>query len=202
MFTGIVSELGTIDAIEPSDTGVRFTITAPRTVIGVQTGDSIAVNGVCLTVTGLTPGSFRCVAVTETLERSSLGALKVHDPVNLERPMPADGRFDGHMVQGHVDGVGTILSIDAEGDAKRIRVGSDSSLARYMVEKGSVTLDGTSLTITAVAPIDASKTWIEVVLIPHTLENTVFGTKNEGDTLNIEVDVIAKYVERMTGLDR
>lgn len=202
MFTGIISELGTVVSVAPSDTGVSFTIRAPRSVGDVRTGDSIAVNGVCLTAVAINDDSFECVAVTETLERTSLGRLGTGDRVNLERPMAADGRFDGHIVQGHVDGVGTIVSIDTEGDARRVRVSVDSSLARYMVEKGSVTLDGASLTVTEVSPEESSETWFEVVLIPHTLDQTVFASSSVGDVANVEVDVIAKYVERMMGMNR
>jgi riboflavin synthase len=202
MFTGIVSELGTVTSAVRSGTGITFTIRAPATVVGVKSGDSIAVNGVCLTATRLGTDSFECVAVTETLDRTSLGSLAETDPVNLERPLAADGRFDGHIVQGHVDGVGTIAGIGDEGDARRLRITVEPFLTRYMVEKGSVTLDGTSLTITAVSPLRASEAWIEVVLIPHTLESTVFGTRATGDLVNVEVDVIAKYVERITGLGR
>jgi riboflavin synthase len=166
--------------------------------MGAKAGDSIAVNGVCLTATSIDGDSFGCMAVGETLERTSLSGLVAGDPVNLERPMPADGRFDGHIVQGHVDGIGTILAVTGEGDAKRIRVGVATPLSPYVVEKGSVTVDGTSLTITATSDPNSPETWFEVVLIPHTLENTVFGTRSAGDKVNVEVDVIAKYVERMT----
>ncbi len=202
MFTGIISEIGSVAAATSSDTGVLLTIDAPHTVTGLTVGDSIAVNGVCLTATAVTPDSFDCFAVSETIDRTSLGSLARGSKVNLERPMAADGRFDGHIVQGHVDGVGEVLDIDDEGDAKRVRLSLDPTLLRYVVEKGSITLDGTSLTITALADSDASEGWVEVVLIPHTLDHTVFGDRAVGDPVNVEVDVIAKYVERMTELHR
>lgn len=200
MFTGIVSELGTVSDAITTDSGVHFTISAPRTVEGLRIGDSVAVNGVCLTATSVTADSFECFAVGETIDRTSLGALDVGSTTNLERPMAADGRFDGHIVQGHVDGMGTIVAIRDEGDAKRVRLGLDRALAGYLVEKGSVTLDGTSLTVTAVSDGDSSDAWLEVVLIPHTLSHTVFGERVVGDPVNVEVDVIAKYVERMMEL--
>lgn len=202
MFTGIVSELGTVSAVLRTADGVEITITGSETTSGLRVGDSVAVNGVCLTATSTADDSFVAFAVGETLDRTTLGLLEPDDSVNLERPMPADGRFDGHVVQGHVDGVGTIISASDEGDARRLRVRLDDALARYLVEKGSVTLDGTSLTVTATSRIDDDSTWIEVALIPHTLAHTVFGVREVGDAVNIEVDVIAKYVERMMELKR
>ncbi len=202
MFTGIVSELGTVSAVLRTADGVEITIAASETTTDLHVGDSVAVNGVCLTATSTTDGSFVAFAVGETLDRTTLGLLEPDDRVNLERPMLADGRFDGHVVQGHVDGVGTIISISDEGDARRLRVRLEDPLARYLVEKGSVTLDGTSLTVTATSPIGNGSPWIEVALIPHTLAHTVFGDREVGDAVNIEVDVIAKYVERMMELKR
>ncbi len=136
-------------------------------------------------------------AVMETLERSNLGDLVTGDAVDLERPTAADGRFDGHIVQGHVDGVGHVLSRSREGDAERIRIAIPAHLSRYVVEKGSITVDGVSLTVTASSPLDDGAGWFEVVLIPHTLEVTVLGVRVAGDAVNIEVDVLAKYVERI-----
>jgi riboflavin synthase len=131
------------------------------------------------------------------MTRTSLGALESGSVVNLERPLAATGRFDGHIVQGHVDGVGEIVEMADEGGSVRIRVTLPPDLSRYLVEKGSITVDGTSLTVTAVSETDASRAWFEFVLIPHTLEVTAFGTRRPGDAVNLEVDVIAKYVERM-----
>jgi riboflavin synthase len=197
MFTGIVSELGTVAAIEPADFGKRLTIGCDGTRRELGIGDSVAVNGVCLTVVELTGNGFVVDAVEETLARSNLGSLTVGSAVDLERPMPADGRFDGHFVQGHVDGVGRVLNITPEGTALRIRITAPTTLGRYVVEKGSVTVDGVSLTITSVSAPDVAETWFEVVIIPHTLQVTVFGGRSVGDAVNLEVDVIAKYVERM-----
>lgn len=197
MFTGIVTEMGTVAAVEETATGRRVQITAPDTARGMKIGDSVAVNGVCLTAVAVGAAGFALEAVGETLARTNLGALSLGDSVDLERPMPAHGRFDGHVVQGHVDATGTVARIDAEGEARRTRVAVPSQLGRYLVEKGSVTVDGVSLTVTAVSPADAGAAWFEVVLIPHTLEATVLGLRAVGDAVNLEVDVIAKYVERI-----
>ncbi len=199
MFTGIVTELGTVTSLETIDGAVRLTVEAPETVVDVRVGDSVSVNGVCLTAVNLTNTTFSVEIVEESLSRSSLGSLVVGDNVNLERPMPASGRFDGHIVQGHVDGVGTVMSIDSEGEASRYRVAVPLALARYVVEKGSIAVDGTSLTITAVSEVDDPSPWFEMVLIPHTIDVTVLGKAAPGTRVNLEVDVIAKYVERMVG---
>lgn len=198
MFTGIVTELGRVAVLERGEVA-RMEIDAPSTCDGLVVGDSVAVNGVCLTAVSIDGGRFTVEAVPETLSRSSLGDLDVGSPVNLERPMRADGRFDGHIVQGHVDGVGTIVLMETEGGSVRVRTRIPSSLAGYVVEKGSISIDGTSLTVTAVSGVGEEPAWCEVVLIPHTLDVTVFGSKRAGDRVNLEVDVIAKYVERMMG---
>jgi riboflavin synthase len=197
MFTGIVTELGRLASVESTDFGKRLAVQCAQTRSSLRIGDSVSVNGVCLTVVALSEHGFTVEAVAETLQRSNLGGADVGDPLDLERPMAADGRFDGHLVQGHVDGVGTILSIESEGTARRIRIGAPLPLSPYLVEKGSVTVDGVSLTITAVALPGAGDVWFEVVIIPHTLDVTVFGVRTIGDEVNLEVDVIAKYVERM-----
>jgi riboflavin synthase len=197
MFTGIVSELGTVASIRELDGASSLTVTAPETVVGVAVGDSIAVNGVCLTAVAVGDSAFTVEIVEESLQRSSLGSLRRGDTVNLERPMVADGRFDGHIVQGHVDGVGHIEEIRSEGDASRLRVSIPRGLARYIVEKGSIAVDGTSLTVTAVSDAQTDKPWFEMVLIPHTLDATVLGSADIGSPVNLEVDVIAKYVERL-----
>ncbi|MCL1595169.1 MAG: riboflavin synthase [Actinomycetia bacterium] len=199
MFTGIVSEVGRVEDVLPIDGGRQLTIRGKRTAADIQDGDSVAVDGVCLTVVLHSSTSFSVQIVDESLGRSALGNLVRGNDVNLERPMRADGRFDGHIVQGHVDGVGVIASLEGEGGATRIRVKHPSTLGRYIVEKGSITVDGTSLTVTAVCDRDADPAWFEVVLIPHTLSATVFGSKEVDSPVNIEVDVIAKYVERMIG---
>lgn len=197
MFTGIIEELGHVEAIERTDGGARLTVVAPRSVADLSIGDSIAVNGTCLTAVHIADGRFEAEAVLETLTRTNLGDLAVGSPVNLERPMRADGRFDGHIVQGHVDGVGTVAALTEEGDGYRLTVAMPSELAPYVVEKGSITIDGISLTVAALGS-DA----IEVAIIPHTMQATVLGTRQVGDRVNLEVDVVAKYVERMLGAHR
>jgi riboflavin synthase len=192
MFTGIVETMGTIQSVEPFEMGRTLSI---RTDLeGLEVGDSVAVNGVCLTVVARTGSGFRADVVHETLQRTDLGALASGDPVDLERPMPADGRFDGHIVQGHVDATGTVASRKAEGESIRMKIEVPADAARYVAEKGSVAVDGVSLTVTAVGD-----SWFEVALIPHTLDVTVLGVREPGDKVNIEVDVLAKYVERMMG---
>jgi riboflavin synthase len=184
VFTGIVEELGRV--VEVTDT--RIVIRGGCVVQDAFYGASIAVNGCCLTMTHIGVDTFGADVMVETFNRTSLGALKQGDPVNLERPMKADGRFGGHVVQGHVDGVGTIES-HTEGV---VRVAIPGDLARYVVEKGSVTLDGVSLTV-----VEAGDTHLTVSLIPATLDLTTLGRKGTGDPVNIEVDVLAKYVERL-----
>ncbi len=196
MFTGIVSELGTVAEVAHEADAVTFRIVAPNTVETLAIGDSVAINGVCLTAIDLVADSFAVHAVHETITRTSLGTLEKGDHVNLERPMAADGRFDGHIVQGHVDAVGVIVSLEDEGTSIRVRAAVGSEIARYVVEKGSICVDGTSLTVTAVGSADGNA-WFEFVLIPHTMEVTAFGERQLGDLVNVEVDVIAKYVERM-----
>ena len=194
MFTGIVEAMGRVVSVAATPTGRRVEIAEP-VLRDMKAGDSIAVNGVCLTAVLVDEGSVTVDVVQESLDRSNLGALEAGARVDLERPMPANGRFDGHIVQGHVDGVGTVLAIDGEGDAIRMRIALPGALARYVVEKGSVTVDGVSLTVTATgADPDA---WFEIVLIPHTLRVTVLGLRGIGDPVNLEMDVLAKYVERL-----
>lgn len=192
MFTGIVEEKGRVAHITPADQGVRLMIDAPLVAADLSIGDSVAVNGVCLTVVEATGSAFAADVVKETLDRSNLGGLRPNDAVDLERPMPAAGRFDGHIVQGHVDGTGRVTDITPEGESVRMRLSSPPSLERYLVEKGSVTVDGVSLTVAGVSDGE-----FEVALIPHTLEVTVLGERQPGDVVNLEVDVIAKYVERL-----
>lgn len=198
MFTGIVTEVGRIAEVESTEAGRRIVIEAQDTVNGLSVGDSVAVNGVCLTAVAVDGAWFSVDAVAETLDRSNLGALDAGVRVDLERPVAAAiGRFDGHVVQGHVDGVGVIEAVTSEGDAHRMRVGAPPQLAPYLVEKGSVTVDGVSLTITAVSPVADDRPWFEVVLIPHTLEVTVLGDRKLDDQVNLEADIFAKYVERL-----
>ncbi len=192
MFTGIVERMGTIGSVEHAGGRRRLVVEAPEIVGDMNIGDSVAVNGVFLTAVGVASGGFEVEAVIETLERSNLGELKPGDHVNLERPLAAGGRLDGHIVQGHVDGMGTLRSIETEGASRRLWFEAPPELRRYLVEKGSVSVDGVSLTVSGVDP-----TGFEVVLIPHTLDVTVFGTRRVGDRVNLEVDVLAKYVERL-----
>lgn len=199
MFTGIVAELGQVTEARAIDSGRQLTVAAVDTASEIDTGDSVSVNGVCLTVMEHTTGTFTVQVVDETLSRTTLGELVKGSAVNLERPMTATGRFDGHIVQGHVDGVGVIVSLTREGDASRVRIEVPRGVSRYIVEKGSITIDGTSLTVTALSEIGEQAAWFEVVLIPHTLDATVFGTRSVGSRVNLEVDVIAKYVERLIG---
>jgi riboflavin synthase len=183
MFTGIVEELGTVEHRE----GGRLRIRASGVLDDVDVGASIAVNGTCLTVVAWGDGWWEADVVDETFDRTSLGALKPGDPVNLERPMRADGRFGGHIVQGHVDGVGTIVV-----PPPHLRVTAPTALLRYIVEKGSIAVDGTSLTVAAVHPDGFS-----VAIIPHTADVTTLGHKGTGDPVNLEVDLVAKYVESL-----
>jgi riboflavin synthase len=196
MFTGIVAELGTVEQVAETVTGRRIEIDGGALVADMNVGDSIAINGVCLTAVEIARSTVTVDVVQESLDRSNLGLLAAGTRIDLERPMAASGRFDGHIVQGHVDGVGTIESIVPEGDAVRMRISMSPELARYVVEKGSVTVDGVSLTVTAVG----TEPWLEIVLIPHTLEVTVLGLREPGDKVNLEMDVLAKYVERLMSL--
>jgi len=191
MFTGIVEHRGTVTRAERRVDGMRLVLdTGPLADIGL--GGSISVNGVCLTAVETVPGRATVEVVKETLDRSTLDSLDAGHAVNLELPMRADGRFGGHIVQGHVDGVGEILGMEAEGDGKRMRLGVPERLTRYMVEKGSITVDGVSLTIAA---LDGAE--VEIALIPHSLEMTTLGLRSVGEKVNLEVDVLAKYVESL-----
>ncbi len=192
MFTGIVEEVGTVNAVvnTGSSSGVR--INAKTVLEGTKTGDSIAVNGVCLTVTKMGSGWFEADVMNETLRRSSLGSLSQGSPVDLERAMAAGGRFGGHIVSGHIDGTGNIVSMKNDGIAVWITIAADSRILRYIVEKGSVAIDGISLTVAKVTDKDFC-----VSVIPHTLKNTVLGFKKAGDTVNLENDIIGKYVEKL-----
>ena len=192
MFTGIVEELGEIRELAELGDSVRLTVRGPRVVVGARHGDSVAVNGVCLTVVRADGETFTADVMRETLDRSCLGALTPGDPVNLERPMRLDGRLGGHLVQGHVDGTGRIESREHSEHWDVVRISLPTDLARYVVVKGSITVDGVSLTVASVD--DESFT---VSVIPTTLELTTLGHKQVGDPVNLEVDVIAKYVERL-----
>ena len=191
MFTGLVEDLGTIESLESGADGARVRITT-RLAGEIGEGDSVAVNGVCLTATEVNAGGFATEAMNQTLEVTALGALGAGDRVNLELAMAAGDRLGGHIVQGHADGVGTVLSIEEDGFARRLRVALGPELIRYVVEKGSICLGGVSLTVSALGD-----DWAEVSLIPETLERTTLGEAAAGDQLNVECDVVAKYVERL-----
>jgi len=198
MFTGIVEELGTVRGVEPVGDGARMQIAATRVLEDAAIGASIAVNGCCLTVVELGEGGFAADAVTETLRRTALGALQPGDPVNLERPVRLQDRLGGHLVQGHVDAVGTLRAAEPDADgSQRMEFSAPAALLRYVVEKGSITVDGISLTVAA-----ALDDGFAVAVIPHTLAVTTLGTKTVGDPVNFEVDIVAKYVERLLVTDR
>ena len=196
MFTGIVEELGVIADREDLSDAARFTVRGPIVTADAGHGDSIAVNGVCLTVVDLRPGEFTVDVMGETLRRSSLSDLAAGSTVNLERAMPANGRFGGHIVQGHVDGTGRVLSVSPSENWTVVRIGVPGKLTRYLVEKGSITVDGVSLTVSSVGG-SGDDSWFEISLIPTTLNETNLGATKPGTVVNLEVDVIAKYVERL-----
>ena len=192
MFTGIVEELGRVVALERQGDSAVLRIRGPLVVSDATHGASIAVNGVCLTVTEHDAETFAVDVMAESLERSSLGSLHEGDVVNLERAMSAGGRFGGHVVQGHVDGTGTILAKEPAERWTVVRIALPDRLARYVAEKGSITVDGVSLTV-----VEAGSDFFTVSLIPTTLDLTTLGPKQPGDPVNLEVDVLAKYVERL-----
>ena len=192
MFTGIVAEVGRVIRCQQTDRGRRLTVQAPGITEDLEVGDSVAVNGICLTAVEVDPPRFQMEAVSETLARTNLGDATEDSSVNLERPVRLGGRLDGHVVQGHVDGVGVVLDIQPEGESRRVVLSVPEELERYLVYKGSVAVDGVALTVTAVA-----KRSFEVALIPHTLASTTLGSWKAGDKANIEVDILAKYVEKL-----
>ncbi|MFF1925025.1 riboflavin synthase [Streptomyces sp. NPDC058221] len=194
MFTGIVEELGEVTAVENLGDASRFRLRGPVVTEGAKHGDSIAVNGVCLTVVDLGEQDFTADVMAETLNRSSLGALRAGSRVNLERPMAVGGRLGGHIVQGHVDGTGRIVERKISENWEIVKISLPPELTRYVVEKGSITVDGVSLTV-----VDAGPDYFTISLIPTTLALTTLGHKEPGDPVNLEVDVIAKYVERLLG---
>ena len=191
MFTGIIETVGIIEGIEPGDDLTRLLIGAESIADGVKLGDSVAVNGGCLTVTSIRDGRFAFEAIPETMERTSLGDLKVGSRVNLERAMRAGDRLDGHIVQGHVDGIGTIRQVIQDGNDVRLQIDCEPELADCVVEKGSIAVDGVSLTVAALLP-----SGFEVALIPHTLEVTTLSDRQIHDRVNLEADVLGKYVKR------
>ena len=188
MFTGIVEEVGQVKLA----TGGQLQVAAKKVTEDMALGASICVSGVCLTVTSVFKSSFSVDVVPETIRRSNLGDLKIDDFVNLERPLPANGRFGGHIVQGHVDGTGTVESIEPDGDASMVRITVTDDLMRYIVPKGFITVDGVSLTV-----VNCDSMGLTFTLVPHTHENTVFQARKPNDRVNLEIDILSKYVERL-----
>ena len=217
LFTGIVEDLGEVETLEHLGDFARIYVRSTVVTQGTRTGDSICVNGVCLTVTGLlspgtthrespgepsdAPRGFTADVMGETLRHSSLKSLTEGTKVNLERSVRLEDRLGGHLVQGHTDGTGTVLSRDPQANWEVVRIGLPASLARYVVHKGSIAVDGVSLTVSALSPREGDD-WFEVSLIPETLKRTTLGIKQPGAEVNLEVDVIAKYVEKLTASAR
>ena len=191
MFTGIIEEKGRIVSIRRGVRSSVLQIAGQRVFEDLKIGDSVAVNGVCLTVTSMAKGSFTADVMSETLSRSSLGGLKVNSAVNLERAMAADGRFGGHIVSGHIDGTGVISKIERDDNAVWYTIRASEKLMRYIVEKGSIAIDGISLTVAG-----TSREEFRVSIIPHTMRETVLDTKKVGSIVNLENDVVGKYIER------
>jgi riboflavin synthase len=191
VFTGLIQDVGTVEEVSRDDEGARLRI-ATRLGAEISPGDSVAVNGACLTATEGDGGGFEAEAMNQTLSLTSLGPLGSGDAVNLELAVRAEGRLGGHLVQGHVDGTAEVVSVEEDGFSRRLRVAVDPDLSRYAVERGSIALDGVSLTISALGD-----DWVEVSLIPETLERTNLGAAGPGRRLNVECDLIAKYVERL-----
>lgn len=191
MFTGIIEEVGTVKEVQRNGNNSFIRIQADKILSDVHLGDSIAVNGVCLTVTKYDGSIFQADVMNETLSRSSLGSLRTGSPVNLERAMAANGRFGGHIVSGHIDGTGTIISIKNDGIAVWYTISANADIMRYIVEKGSIAIDGISLTVAKV-----TEDYFSVSIIPHTAEQTILSSKNTGDIVNLENDIVGKYVEK------
>jgi riboflavin synthase len=193
MFTGIVEEMGTVESFGDG----HLSVVASKVMESLKLGDSVTVNGACLTATAIREDGFTVDVVPETLRRTNLGELKARDSINLERAALVGGRLDGHIVQGHVDGTGVVAAVIEEAEALMVAVDAPPDLLRYVVQKGFVAVDGTSLTV-----VDCSDDRFTFTVIPYTRENTVIGFRNPGDRVNIEVDILAKYVERLTAAAR
>lgn len=205
MFTGIITETGIVTELthHAGEDSARLSLQAPDSAVDLPTGGSLAVSGVCLTAVEVEGPHVTVDVMGETLRRSTLGALRSGDRVNLERCVPAHGRLDGHLVQGHVEGTGTVATVQDHGTWRGIRIELPAGLGRYLAEKGSVAVDGVSLTVTAVNdPAGQGPDWFEVGIIPATAEHTTLGRSAPGTVVNIEVDVMAKYIERLTAYDR
>lgn len=197
MFTGIIEEIGHIQGLRKGGKSSVLSIGAEEIMQDIRLGDSIAVNGVCLTVTSFSQSGFTADVMHETLDRSSLGNLHIGSPVNLERALPANGRLGGHIVSGHIDGTGTISAIQKDDNAVWYTIKTNDRILRYVIEKGSIAIDGISLTVAKV-----QKDSFSVSIIPHTAKNTILPQKHIGDTVNLENDCIGKYVERLMGFDK
>ena len=197
LFTGIVEEIGTVKSIQMTGKSGKVNIKAKKVLEGTKVGDSIAVNGICLTVTSMTDNGFEADVMAETVRRSSLSVCRGNDEVNLERAMAADGRFGGHIVSGHIDGTGTITLLSREENAVWVTISADARIIRYIVEKGSICIDGISLTVAKVNHDNFS-----VSVIPHTAGQTTLLKKRAGDIVNLENDIVGKYVERFLGVEQ
>lgn len=192
MFTGIVEEVGRVERVPAAGHAGQLVIKADRVLEGTNVGDSIAVNGVCLTATSISPGRFSADVMPQTLSHSNLGALRAGSPVNLERAMAANGRFGGHMVSGHIDGTGTVLRVQRDQNAVRYTIGAPANILALVVAQGSIAIDGISLTVA-----NLRTGAFEVSVIPHTAAETTLGQRRPGDTVNLENDVVGKYVQRL-----
>ncbi len=201
MFTGIIEEMGEITAVAPSGDGWRLTVRAPRAAADAVHGESIAVSGVCLTVVGSTADTFDADVMKQTLDVSAIGSATIGTRVNIEKAMPVGARLGGHIVQGHVDGTGDVLEVRPGAQWSVLRISLPADLAPLVVDKGSISVDGTSLTVSAVSPSTSSGTrdghWFEVSLIPETLAATTLGLRAVGDRVNLETDILARHVERL-----
>lgn len=197
MFTGIIEELGTVTAVEQHGDSVALTVRGPIVVADASHGDSIATSGVCLTVVEQTPDSFTAFVMKQTLDMSAHGALRVGDRLNLERAASVGDRLGGHIVQGHIDGTGTVIDVRRGAQWRVVRIALPAHLAPLVVDKGSIAVDGVSLTVSAVSAPQAAEPWFEVSLIPETLEATTLGSREAGDAVNLETDILARHVQRL-----
>ncbi|NYE21098.1 riboflavin synthase [Microbacterium immunditiarum] len=203
MFTGIVEEMGAVTAVEPSGDGERITVRAPKVVADAAHGDSISVSGVCLTVVDQGDDWFTADVMKQTLDMSTLAGIEPGRAVNLERATPAHGRLGGHIVQGHIDGTGTVLQVRPGDQWRVVRISLPRELAPLVVDKGSIAVDGVSLTVSAASPApqpsvaEPAEAWFEVSLIPETLEATTLGAREPGDRVNLETDILARHVQRL-----
>lgn len=202
MFTGIIEEIGEIAQVGPHGDGVRLSIRAPKAVSDASHGDSIAISGVCLTVVDHNEYGFTADVMRQTLDMSTIGSFTPGTRVNVERAMTAGARLGGHIVQGHIDGTGEVLNVTPGAEWSVIRVGIPASLAPLVVDKGSIAVDGTSLTVSAVSAAGAPAAWFEVSLIPETLQATTLGARRPGDRVNLETDILARHVERLLAFEK